>query len=319
MAQYQRLVEIYQHKGASECAPPDPNDPNADMACAFEQAVDAGAASFVRQGLEDGLSFYANARTGSDAGLGGGNPLMLGIVGATDDHNAMPGNVDEGRPDASPPHLWPGHLGSLDDTASARLTAFPKFSPGAITGVWAEENTREAIFKALYNRETFATSGPRIQIRFYQTWKSTDYCGGGFPGNIIDGNATPMGGSMPTRPTDGATGGPWLYVSTLQDEVPIARVDIVKAWVDASGQHQQVVHFDAPSYDMACFRWQDAAYDDQAPVPTFYYARALQRPTPRWSYYDCQNAPQVPGCSAGGDLSVMIQERAWTSPIWALP
>jgi hypothetical protein len=323
MEQYQRLVEIYQHKGASECPRPDPGDPNADMACAFEQAGDAGAASFVRQGLKDGLSFYTKPGVSSDAGLGPSNPLMLGIVGATDDHNGLPGNVDEGHPDGgpdgSPPHTWVGHAGLFDDTPKARLTGFSENSPGALTGVWAEENTREAIFKALYNRETFATSGPRIQIRFYQTWDSTNHCGGGFPGNIIDGHATPMGGSMPAKPPAGATGGPWLYVSTLQDEVPIARVDIIKAWVDSSGQHEQVIPFEASSNDMTCFRWQDTAYRVSAPVPTFYYARALQQPTPRWSYYDCQSEPGVAGCGAGGNLEVMIQERAWTSPIWALP
>jgi hypothetical protein len=322
MERYQRLVEIYQHKGSSECVAPDAGDPNADMACAFEQAGNGGqgAASFVRQGLKNGLSFYANP---GDAGTTASNPLMLGIVGATDDHNGLPGNVDEGRPDGGPngsaPHTWVGHGGSLDDTPKARLTLAPTYSPGAITGVWAEENTREAIFKALYNRETFATSGPRIQVRFFQTWDSTNYCGGGFPANIIDAHATPMGGSMPPTPPAGATGAPWLYVSTLQDEVPIARVDIIKAWVDAAGQHEQVIPFDATTNDMTCFRWQDSAYPVTAPVPTFYYARVLQQPTPRWSYYDCESEPGVAGCAAGGDLKVMVQERAWTSPIWALP
>ena len=318
MNQYQRLVEVYQHKGSSECAPVDPNDSTADQACNFEQLIvdDGGVTpqSFIRTGLENGLSYYADGGAASDAG----NPLTLGFVGATDDHNGLPGNVLEGKPDAGPNGGWPGHIGSLDDSPDARLTNNPDFSPGAITGVWAQENTRAQIYQALYNRETFATSGPRIQIRFYEIWDDTNYCNGSFPGGLIDAGGIPMGSNMPSKAKSGSSvTAPWFYVSALKDQDPLAHLDIVKGWVDGSGQHESRKGYDAPATDFTCVRWQDPNYDPT--VPAFYYARVLQTQTPRWSHYDCLNSPGTKGCGPGGNLDIPIQERAWTSPIWALP
>ena len=313
MNRYQRLTEIHQHKGNSECyagdAAPDPT-------CNFEHVPAAGGGSeypqnFVRHALAEGLASYAAQR---DAGGTPVDPMQMGIVGATDDHNGIPGYVEE--------DTWQGHLGSTDDTAAGRLKAY-YHNPGGITGAWAEQNTREAIFAALQRRETYATSGPRMVVRVYQVWNSTDYCGadgggGGFPANILAAGGVPMGGTMAT-----GTGAPQIVVSALKDDTDLAEVDIIKASV-VGGTVVESVNRLTPaspnsvwSNGSVCLGWSDAAFD--ASSPTFYYVRILQSPTWRWSHYDCQSDPTAAGCEPDGGLDVMIQERAWSSPIWWLP
>jgi hypothetical protein len=304
MNRYQRLTEIHQHKGNSECFA-GANAP--DPTCAFEHLpvsetpLAENPQNFVRHAIASGISTYA---------MTGVNPLQLGIVGATDDHNGLPGYVKE--------DTWQGHVGDLDDTPAARLTRGATKNPGGITGVWAPQNTREDIFAALYRRETFATSGPRIAVRFYEVWDPSSFCTGAFPGNVIGAGGVPMGGTM--KP---GTGSPQFVVSALKDEADLAEVDIIKgAYVN--GALTEEVHRFTPASPgttwtngSVCLGFTDPAF--VAGGPAFYYVRVLQVPTPRWSHYDCAAAPTTAGCEAGGPLDVMIQERAWTSPIWWLP
>ncbi len=313
MVKYQRLVEIFQHKGGSECFydPANPTDPT----CQFEYLGGITepnlAKSYVRTGLEDGLSAYDTTKT---------NPLQMGVVGATDDHNGAPGNVSE--------NTWPGHAGRLDDTPALRIGLGPDggdngvshgHNPGGVAVAWAEQNTRDRIFAALYRRETYATSGPRIIVRFYQTWGTgTDACQDpAFPANLVASGAIPMGGNMTAAPTAGTM--PSFVVYAWKDSVDLARIDIIKAWVNASGAIQeQVVQNAVTAGAPACITWTDTAFTG---TPTFYYARVLQEPTPRWSVQDCAADPTAnpAGCADGGYLNTNIQERAWTSPIWWMP
>jgi hypothetical protein len=316
MVKYQRLVEIFQHKGGSECFydPQNPTDPT----CQFEYLGGITEPnlprSYVRTGLEEGLAAYGTTKT---------NPLQLGIVGATDDHNGAPGNVAE--------DTWPGHAGRLDDSPARRIGLGPDggdngvshgHNPGGVAVAWAEQNTRESIFAALMRRETYATSGPRIVVRFYETWDATtDFCADpAFPAQIVAAGGVPMGGNMGAAPTAGSA--PRLVVYAWKDGVggaDLARIDVIKAWVDAAGTvAEKVVQNAVTSGAAACISWSDAAFTG---TPTFYYARVLQTPTPRWSAYDCAADPSAnpAGCADGGYLSTNIQERAWTSPIWWLP
>jgi hypothetical protein len=312
---YQRLIEIHQHKGCSECFWNFDGGTNPDPHCYFEQKVKGGDAdvpqSFVRYGLAKGLGLYA--QTGMDA-------YQLGIVGATDDHDALPGDVAE--------DTWPGHLGQEDDTPAKRLEAtWAVNNPGGLTAVWAEENTRPSLFAALKRRETMATSGPRIAVRLYQTWDGTDYCAGAlpdggtepFPENIIDSRGVPMGGTM-TLPPPAGSQGPYFTVSATKDVANLAEVDIIKlTWVDGE-KREQVNSFTAFANPAAiCMSWQDTAYDSRTAAT--YYVRVLQVPTWRWSHYDCLADPTAnpAGCAPDGGLDVATQERAWTSPIWSLP
>ena len=313
MNRYQRLTEIHQHKGNSECyagdAAPDPT-------CNFEHVPVAGGGSefpqnFVRHALSDGIVAYQAMR---DAGETPTDPMQMGIVGATDDHNGIPGYVKE--------DTWQGHVGSTDDTPAGRLRSW-YHNPGGITGAWAEQNTREAIFAALKRRETFATSGPRMVVRFYEVWNTTDYCGadgggGGFPANVIAAGGVPMGGTMAA-----AAGSPRFVVNALKDETDFAEVDIIRAAIVAGAFTETVNRFTSTSPGSVwsggsvCLQWTDSGFD--ATGPAFYYVRVLQQPTWRWSHYDCQLDPTAPECAADGGVDVMIQERAWTSPIWWLP
>jgi hypothetical protein len=328
---YQVSAEIYQHKAASECYY-SPAEGYTDADCQFEypsskNAVNIGPKSFVREGLGTGLG-YAAQNTAQ------GNPLKLGIVGATDDHNGAPGNVDEAA--------YVGHAGRNDDYAVKRLTASPENGSGALTGAWAEENTREAIFAAIKRRETFATSGPRISLRFYQTTDATACADPAFPKKIIDAKTgLPMGSTFAKTQVGGTT--PTFALTVWPDAVPqaladdtmamagLAKVQIIKVHAHVAGGQPVIV--EDPPYAVSgvpatggCATWTDPAFD-----PTeyaLYYVRALQVPTWRWSHWSCITAKQnnpttwmtlVPGCATGGALDVSIQERAWSSPIWYEP
>jgi hypothetical protein len=303
MIRYQRLVEIYQHKGGSECLSDDGSDPD----CAFEQLADhvdvtRDKPGYVRDGLKKGLALRSTS---------GKNPLMMGIVGATDDHNGTPGNTREST--------FPGHVGSNDDTAAKRLAPGSEangFGPGGLTVAWAEENTRESIYAALKRRETHATSGTRMLVRLFQTFDTGDACADpSFPKSLVDKGAVPMGGSFKS-----GAAAPRFVVRAWKDQTALARVDIVKAWVDGAGalRERVVQNVLAAGSATACLTWQD---DEATPGPALYYARVLEAPTPRWSANDCAKAASAnpAACADGGALNVMIQERAWTSPIWREP
>lgn len=317
MQRYQTLTEIHQHKGNSECLS-DTSDTGQVSACTFEvlpgSTTDTDRPGYVRSALESGLSYYATNKQ---------NPLQLGLVGATDTHNSTPGHVKE--------EGWPGHLGITDDTAQLRVAqksagnmdnANRNFNPGAITGAWAEENTRESIFAAFKRREVFATSGPRIRPRFYGFSGQSDPCAdASFPAQVVQAGGVPMGGTIKPQGT------PRFVVSALKDQTDLAQVDIIKASV-VGGQVQEKV-YSIPLGGKTCVTWSDPAFN--AAAPAFYYARVLEQPTWRWSHYDCQTlkaqSPNdwltiAPGCDpqktqAQGGLDYKIQERAWTSPVFS--
>jgi hypothetical protein len=320
MNRYQRLTEVHQHKGDSECYAGTglPRDPT----CEFEHVpVSAGGSeyphNFVRDALTRGVTTYADLK---DAGADAVDPMQMGIVGATDDHNGIPGYV--------PTPTWQGHVGSTDDSADKRLSKTPYFNPGAITGVWAEQNTREDIFAALYRRETFATSGPRIVVRFYEVWSDEDFCsaeggGGGFPANVLAAGGVPMGAVMPAPGPKGTTT-PHFVVNALKDAEDLAEVDIVVGHFVDGVTTPKVYRFTPTSPGTSwssgsvCMGFSDPAF--VAATPAFYYVRVLEGPTWRWSHYDCASATSPPaGCGPDGGLDVMVQQRAWTSPIWWLP
>lgn len=333
-ARFEPLVEIIQHKGASECRP---GLGTTDEQCAFELLttpsiipLPPGATppfdprSFVRNALEEGLEIEEQV---------GVNPFRLGFVGGTDDHNAAAGATDEAT--------YSGHLGALDGLLPGRL--FQVFAnPGGLTVVWAEENRRESIFDALRRREVYATSGTRPIVRLFGGLDIPEnLCG--LPSFVPAGYATgvPMGGLIEPHAGPHSTKIPRFAVSVLQDAgtpgqpgVPLERIQIIKGWVE-NGAAKEVVHDVITAADAGqpagapslCTVWSDPDFDPDEPA--FYYARVLEVPSPRWHTVQCAAAgidcdqpetvppPFAPCCNP--DLPSHIQERAWTSPIWYAP
>ena len=339
------LMEIYQHKGDSECsnglsgivgapdeqcdfekrrhAPPDCGDGTGSLG-----AVEAGCVSrldFARGALLTGL--LEQERIGA-------NPYRLGFIGSTDTHNGTPGNTNEST--------FVGHQGTNDANPNVLLGGNVKLSPGGLAAVWAEENSRDSLFDALRRKETFATSGTRITVRVFGGW--------GFPGNLCGAadlvrtgyaQGVPMGGVLPTRPA--AASAPAFVISALRDTgtaaqagTQLQRLQVIKGWVANGESHQQVYDVagnpdNGASVDLdtcapvgsganaLCTVWTDPDFD--ATQRAFYYVRVLENPSCRWSTWLCNRLPaeqRPPACS---DPSVpkTIQERAWTSPIWYEP
>jgi len=340
------LVEIFQHKGDSECM----NDLSGafgapDEYCAFEKynvaspdcGDNPGGGGLAGFGCVSRYDFVRNVLA-----LGlvekqrfGINPFKLGIVASTDTHNSTPGLVSETK--------WPGHTGKTDDTAGKRVdgpTLPPGgvlYNPGGLAGVWAQENSRDAIFQAMRRRETWGTSGPRIVVRFFGGFGlHEDLCDD--VNLVTEGykRGVPMGRDMRG---DGET--PVFVVQALRDPgtdaypgTPLERVQIIKGWVDKAGDaHTEVFNVKVDrgnfSTDPAscgstgggastlCGTWKDEKFAPKRQA--FYYARVLEYPTCRWSSYACdQTEPRPAGCD-DPDLPRLIQERAWTSPIWYEP
>ncbi len=374
---FEPLVELVQHKAASECR----YDrlmgrglATEDELCDFEQAKadnlkmlgtvfgeiqDDGAApvdldnfarrNMVRNVLKDGLALGQ---------ADGKNPFKMGFIASTDTHSATPGAAEENN--------YVGHLGRRDAGYRNVQDHFYD-NPGGLAVVWAEENSRDAIFQGMRNKETYATSGTRPTVRFFAGQSlQPELCGA--PDMIEQAyrDGVPMGGEMSA---DGES--PGFLVSVMKDPGSpgnpgnhLQRIQIIKGWVDSQGQtHEQI--FDVagnpdngasvnpetcepvgPGYDQLCTVWRDPVFDSSQDA--FYYVRALENPSCRWSTLQCKAVgvdPFSPSCAdqaaaltehyqdergAIGDVwgkcciderdepfySPLIQERAWTSPIW---
>lgn len=347
-ARLEPLLEMYQHKGDSECmngVSGPLGEP--DELCEFEKLrqgefedcgdgvgsqgmVNGGCISrvdFVRGILNEGLREQQRI---------GVNPYKLGLMASTDTHNGTPGAVSESS--------YPGHVGDIEGTPYDRLTGAipggPQDSPGGLIAVWAEENSRGSIFDAMRRRETYGTSGPRMVVRMFGGWElPEDICARPDLVELGYELGVPMGSDMPARP-DGA-GGPGFVVHALKDpgtaELPgtdLERVQIIKGYIDAQGESRVEV-IDVAGGDSGasvdpltcetsgsgaaqlCGYWVDPSY---APgQQAWYYARVVENPVCRWSTRDCNEllaAGESELPAACEQYPQVIRERAWTSPIW---
>jgi len=334
----ERLLEVTQHKGDSEC-----RAGGADELCGYEKLPYArmnemasermwtppARLSYAREALIEGL------RLGQQLGA---NPFAFGLVGATDTHLAAPGLVDEDR-----------FVGHAAGTVSARLEIPPlpdrlDFNPGGLAVVYAEENSRDALFEAMHRREAYGTSGPRIEVRFFggrelgaELCASPEFVARGYAGGV------PMGGDLPA-----GGGAPRFAVWALADPgtldragTKLQRIQIVKGWLengepreavfDVAGDARNGASIDpltcnptGPGAAQLCTVWTDPAFDPE--TPALWYARVVENPSCRWNAWACLEAkvdcaePAAglePCCDPG--VPKTIQERAWTSPIWYTP
>jgi hypothetical protein len=337
------LIEITQVKGTSDTHPAlSPNDEWADFEImpfmVATQLASQPEGSYVREAYLNGIALQEKQ---------GFNPYKFGVIGSSDTHNATyAGDEDDywskvglrdsdGVKRGSVPLEEPRDGGELYAD-----TYYNTWSASGLAGVWAEENTREAIFDAFRRKETFGTSGPRIKARFFAGYDlpqvsdpeltSKAYSGGVAMGSdlLADGNRAPSF---------------IAWVARDPNSAPLQRVQIIKGWVE-NGEPQEAV------YDVACSdggvvdpvsnrcpdnganvnladcrissnlgaaelkaSWQDPDYD--ATQNAFYYLRAMENPSCRWSTWDAIRA----GVEPRSDLAATIQERVWSSPIWITP
>ncbi len=350
-AQMEPLVEISQHKGSMECRNGFDGIPN-DPLCDFEKIRDESAEECIDAPGEMGMSGfgcisrYDYIRNTLKLGLSewlrlGVNPYKIGIVGGTDTHNGIPSKTEE--------YDFPGHMGMWEDSPEERLgyepglPSFALYNPGALTAVWAVENSRDALFESLRNRETYATTGPRISVRFFGGWdypaglcEDDDFVAIGYAKGV------PMGSDLPIRPD--TTDVPTFAVKATKDPgvaghpgTDLQQIQIIKGWIDSAGNKREKVYTVAgdPSniasvdlntcvpidggWEQLGTVWTDPEFDPD--LPAFYYARVVENPSCRWLQYDCNKFSEddMPESCTNSAVKKVIQERAITSPIWYEP
>jgi hypothetical protein len=287
--------------------------------------------SYARYALTEGLKEETRI---------GVNPFKFGLTASTDTHNGLAGGVEE--------KSFPGHLGSGDQTPRMRVQRSLDIpgnvnnSPGGLTGIWAEANDRAALFEAMRRKEVFGTSGPRIQPRFFGAWElPADLCDAPDGLERADRLAVPMGGDLVPRADNGA---PTFYATALADtgteQAPgndLQRLQIIKGWVDDDGTSRQAVYDVAGSPDNGasvdpatctpqgsghrelCAVWTDPDFDPSRRA--VYYARPVENPSCRYNAWQCLDleGENRPADCDDPSIPKLIQERAWTSPIWYTP
>jgi hypothetical protein len=324
------LVEIMQIKGESECRNGLWGVGGAvDELCDFEKAR--------------GIMFDSQPPMPDCQGTPGEGALLgKGCVGRDSyaRYALVKGLAETQRMGAH--HFRFGFIGSTDDHKGTRpLEARMGVNPGSLMGVWSEENSRDSIFDAMRRRETFATSGPRIEPRFFGGWDLPEtLCNDpDFVSRAYDAGV-PMGSILPDA--SGGAGPPSFLVSALRDSgtpahpgTALQRIQIVKGWVGEGDVYMQKV-FDVAGtpdngadvnvatceprgagHDALCEVWSDPEFD--ASEHAVYYARVVENPTCRWSTRTCralEGDPTRPAMCDDSRIAKTIQERAWTSPIW---
>jgi hypothetical protein len=340
-AEMEPVVEMFQQKGDSECRNGLWNVlGGSDEWCEFDKYRDwqggkfedcegeLGAGALLGRGCISRLDYtrYALAAGLAENRRIGVNPHMFGVIGSTDAHDGSAADVDEWVHDGKQRKENPIGIGRM--------------STGGLAGIWAEENTRESLFGSMRKREVFATTGTRIQARFFAAEK--------FDQNLCEDpsfvskaykNGVPMGSELELRKGQS----PSFLVSALADigserhaGTPLQRLQIIKAWAGEGDQlHQQVFDIaDASSPNTPasvnlsscerqgtgaasmCSVWKDPDYDEA--VAAVYYARVIENPSCRHTGYLCANyeGGELPDFCADTSVPKQMQERAWTSPIW---
>jgi hypothetical protein len=334
---WETLVEITQMKGTSEIRPAlAPTDEFADYEVRRKLLIGTptppSEADYVRTALMRGLEI--------ESGIGT-NPYKFGFVGATDGHVSL-SSVEEDN--------FYGKIATdaklSQHVVTERPVIFPawEMSASGLTGVWAEENTRESLFAAMKRKEVYATTGPRIALRVFGGFdfepgdaRASDLPAVGYDKGIA------MGGDLTNAPAGRA---PSLLIHAAKDAVGanLDRVQVIKGWLDADGEAAQRIYDVAWSGDRVrdadgklpavgstvdiatamytndigaaqlATVWTDPDFDPDRTA--FYYVRVIEIPTPRHSLYDAVAL----GIDVGETRQpATLQERAYSSPIWYTP
>ena len=343
-ARWEPMYEITQIKGDGEAHPfLSPDDAFADY-----ETWDVGNLDLSEAKTEDMLQ-YEYAREALKNGLlleqrHGTNPYKFGLVGSTDSHTALAAVEEEnffGKATNAEPK--PGRMSHPFAENENGVFRGDMLVSSGYAAVWAEENTREAIFDAMARKEVYATTGPRIMVRFFGGWDYTpEDLNSRQPAFQGYEKGVPMGGDLPGGASET---GPTFMVYALRDPIGanLDRIQIIKGWLDDEGETHERVHDVSwspgrePDADGVLppvgntvdvenanwtntigaselgTVWRDPDFDPAQPA--FYYARVLEIPTPRWVVYDAFRF----GVEIPEEAETIHQERAYTSPIWYTP
>ncbi len=345
-ARWEPLVEVTQIKGDSESHPF--LSPNDEFAAYGDTGWDRGnlnltglktddmlAGDYVREALKRGLEIEA------DTGV---NPYRMGMIGSTDAHTGL-ATADSDNFFGKHTYVEPGpdRASHEDPLAGRGLRIGWHYLASGYAAIWARANTREALFDAMMRREVYASTGPRIALRFFGGWDyedsdadAADIAANGYARGV------PMGGNLPAR-ADGKA--PTFLLSALMDPdgARLDRVQIVKGWLAADGSTGERVYDVAWSDDRTIGAdgklpavgntvdlsgpgyantigaaqlkavWSDPNFEPGEAA--FYYARVIEIPTPRWPAYDAVRY----GAAVPAGAAMTTQERAYSSPIWYAP
>ena len=357
------IVEITQVKGTSDTHPLlSPDDNWADFGIMSNRVASpfysSPTGSYVRDAYLRGLSLEAEYKI---------NPYKFGLVGASDTHTGAISDKEsdfhskigilDGTPELRGAAPVSQSLKDQLEEAGANVivnglldidgkdyidTGYTEWGASGLAAVWAENNTRESIYEAFRRKETFATTGSRIKVRFFGGYDLTDVLQEEDPIKFAYANGVTMGSDM----IQNENVAPQFMVWALRDlkRAPLDRVQIIKGWTELSGKPHEKI------YDVACSDgrkpnlnsglcrdsrakvnlnnckisknlganelkavWQDPDFNPD--LKAFYYVRVLENPTCRWSTWDAIKSGEKPR----DDLPSTIQERAWSSPIWYVP
>ena len=345
-AKWERLYEATQTKGDGETHPVlSPNDEFANFERWDFGNLDASVAKtpdmlqyeYARMALRNGLKLESQLGT---------NPYKFGMIGSSDAHTGLAAMEEDnffGK--TTPQEPSPQRITKVFvDNPKTNIKVMDwQVSASGYAAVWATENTREALWDAMQRKETYATTGPRMVVRFFGGWeydkadlRARNIAGAGYAKGV------PMGGDLNRAP---AGKSPTFLVAAMRDPIGanLDRIQIVKGWLDAKGEtHEQVydvvwsgdrkpgkdgkVPLVGSTVDVASATytnsigapdlvavWKDPKFDPTQRA--FYYARVIEIPTPRWTAYDAQRygTKPLPG------TQMTVTERAYTSPIWYTP
>ena len=341
---WEPLYEVTQIKGDAETHPFLSTDDefadyetwdkgNLDLSVMKKDSMLVG--EYARSGLKRGLKLEQKL---------GANPFKFGMIGSTDSHTSLATAAEEnffGKHSGKEPtaHRW-NH--PIFDFNGVKIMGWQQAASG-YAAVWAKENTREALFDAMQRKETYATTGSRMTVRFFGGWDFVaNDAASRLPADVGYRKGVPMGGDLRQAPKGKA---PSFLVAAVKDPQNgnLDRIQIVKGWLDAKGKTQENVYDVVWSGDRKPGKdgklpsvgntvdvknatwtnsigtpelitvWADPDFNPKQSA--FYYSRVIEIPTPRWTAYDAKRF----NVEMDSKVPMSTQERAYTSPIWYTP
>lgn len=347
-SKWERVYEVTQMKGDGESHPfLSPNDEFAGYETWDKGNLDVSAAKtsdmlqfeYAREALKNGLKVEKQL---------GVNPFKFGMIGSTDSHTGLATAEEDnffGKVTPMEPNAHRLTKPFLTNSKTGLTVMEWEVAASGYAAVWATANTREAIFDAMERREVYATTGPRMTVRFFGGWDfESEDAQSRSPAVAGYTKGVPMGGDLKAAP---AGKSPTFLVAALKDPIGanLDRIQIIKGWMDARGKLHEKVYDIAwgdedkrkpgadgrippvgDTVDLAKATWtntigapelitvwEDPEFD--ARQRAFYYVRVMEIPTPRWTAYDAVKfgVEPLPG------TRMKTSERAYTSPIWYTP